>query len=31
MISQPKHVAAMYASLPEDKRKAIAERDKPKK
>jgi hypothetical protein len=28
MISQPKHIEAMYADLPESKRKAIEERDK---
>jgi hypothetical protein len=30
MISQPKHVQAMYGDLPEEKRKAIEKRDAPK-
>jgi len=31
MISEPKHVSAMYAGLPESKRKAIEDRDKGEK
>jgi hypothetical protein len=30
MISQPKRIGDLYGSLPEDKRKAIEDRDKPK-
>jgi hypothetical protein len=31
MISQPKHIEAMYSRLPESKRKEIERRDAPKK